>query len=737
MIKDCTDCPIYQNTPKWYLFRSKSAACHLSFAAFMKSVLNIPLGRQIQVAILVFVLLPATMAYGPLVSALQKGDLLLRDIFTPKAVVSSIARPLLIDAGPTDPATLRALIAQMDSASSVTLVDPLPNANDALAEAIRFNGATYITDRTTAEGAATAAQFKAAARGISHGGIPSSTAERHGGLNAWQLSGNNMRASAALMPLMPDQRWRERSKLGHLAADMRVLPTRGLDQPVSNAAALLADDERPLRSRTDGRHVYIGGEDLRVLEEIGRYHVGLVSGSVLEKPEWAATANWLMIAVGMFLLVSTLWRESRRIILICAALFPSFLLAMQWTLATQFHLQVDFLVVMVSLLSGLAVCYWLTPDRRSNRRESFRSGLRYMRGGKLDAAFRVFQHCPPHPSLMPTLYKLALAFEKRSQPEQARAVFAHMARRNDGKPTATSGAGASQTSRSRPPRPDNIPDQLGRYEVLRPLGSGAMGGVFLGRDPRINRLIALKIVSFDEITDEAARVEARARFFQEAESAGRLTHPCITAVYDSGEEQGLGYIAMEYAPGAQMIRFTEADKLLDPVILLRSMVRVAEALDYAHGEHVVHRDIKPANLIYDEATESIKITDFGVARLVDAERTQTGLILGTPTYMSPEQTSGAQVTGSSDLFSLGVTLYELLSGEVPFRGKSVAELMTAINNKTPTPASLLRPGLSPIVDGFLEKALAKQPENRFASGEDMAFAMREAVSGMFGLVANQ
>ncbi len=705
----------------------------------MKSVLNIPLGRQIQVAVSVFVLLPATLAYGPMLSLLQKGDLMLRQVFSPSAIVSGSQQPILIDAGPTDNATIRALLAQMDDAASVTIVDPLPDASDALAEAVRFNGATYITDSQDPNGRESAAVFKAAARGIAHGQLPSQTSEVHAGLQAWNLSGNTMRASAALMPLLPDSRWRERNGIGSLSPDLNVIAMRGLDAPIQNAAAALGDREMPLARKTASRHVFIGGENLDRLAAFGRYHAGLASGEILRQPGWATTANWLAITIGMFLLVSLLWRESRRIILIYAGLTTAILLVAQWTLATQAQLQVDVLVVIVSLLSGFSICFWLTPDRKSNRRESFRSGLRYLRHGKLDAAFRVFKSCPTHPSLMPTLYKLAIAFEKRSQPEQARAVFAHMAGRKDGKGSvAQPNAGGATTTMRRPPTtPDNIPETLGRYEVLRPLGSGAMGGVFLGRDPRINRLIALKIVSFDEIADEATRVEARARFFQEAESAGRLTHPSITAVYDSGEENGLGFIAMEYAPGVQMVRYTAADTLLDPVTLMRSMIQVAEALDYAHSEHVVHRDIKPANLIYDASTDGIKVTDFGVARLIDAERTQTGLILGTPTYMSPEQSSGAQVDGSSDLFSLGVTLYELLTGEVPFRGKSVAELMTAINNKTPQSVSSLRPGMPPVIDSFMEKALAKQPENRFASGHDMAFAMRECVSGMFGLAANQ
>ncbi len=708
----------------------------------MKSLLNMTLGRQIQLAVCVFVLLPATLAYGPMSGTFDRIDLVLRSATTPSAVISAQDVPAVVDIGSGDAEVYTALLGRMDRAASVTVVDVLDMADPALVEAIRYNGATYVTDAVTAEGQGSTAPVRAAARGIGHASLPDTAAERHDGLAAWRLSGTQMRASAALLPLLADPSWRERNQQIQTRPDLSIIAKRLPPVDVLDVNTVLAEPEETTNARFNGKHIFVGSTQQRddalgggALKRFASFHAALAGSETLTRPDWADTAGWLFIALGTFMLVSVMWRESRRVIASVGATVIIVALGTQWLLAHYFAFQVDVARSGVAVLAGFLVCFVMTPDRKSNRRESFRAGLRYLRAGRLDAAFGVFQTCAPHASLMPTLYKLAIAFEKEGQPEQSRAVFSYMARRDKGAAPETSGTSPA-LRRGNNAVPDAIPEMLDRYEVLRPLGKGAMGGVFLGRDPRINRLIALKIVSFKDIDDEGARVAARARFFQEAESAGRLTHPAITAVYDSGEVDGLGYIAMEYVPGEQLNHFTKPDDLLDPLIVFRAMIRVAEALHYAHAEHVVHRDIKPDNLIFDAATESLKITDFGVAKLVDAERTQTGIVLGTPSYMSPEQARGDDITGSSDLFSLGVTLYELLTGDVPFRGKSIAELMSAIDNKAPRPVTELRPDLPDGIDAFMERALAKQPENRFADGNEMAFALRECTSRYFVRAVN-
>jgi serine/threonine-protein kinase len=268
------------------------------------------------------------------------------------------------------------------------------------------------------------------------------------------------------------------------------------------------------------------------------------------------------------------------------------------------------------------------------------------------------------------------------------------------------------------------PQRLGRYVIERKIGKGAMGAVYLARDPRINRPVALKVIPIEKEFEDEELEEARLRFFREAESAGRLTHPNIITVYDVGEDKQLAYIAMEYLPGAPLTEWTDANRLLAPRKALELCARTAEALDYAHNQQVVHRDIKPANLLYNRKDDSLKISDFGVARMTDNNRTKTGIVLGTPMYMSPEQLTAEPVTGLSDLFSLGVTLYELLVGEVPFKATNIAMLMTKITSEEQAPVSNRRAGIPPNVDSVLSKALAKRPENRFVNGAEMAAALR-------------
>jgi serine/threonine-protein kinase len=268
------------------------------------------------------------------------------------------------------------------------------------------------------------------------------------------------------------------------------------------------------------------------------------------------------------------------------------------------------------------------------------------------------------------------------------------------------------------------PQRLGRYVIERRLGRGAMGAVYLAKDPRINRAVALKVIPIEKEFEDEELEEARLRFFREAESAGRLTHPNIITVYDCGEDKHLAYIAMEYLHGIPLTQFTDPKKLLAPNKSLELCARTAEALDYAHNQGVIHRDIKPANLLYSLRQDLLKISDFGVARLTDNNRTKTGIVLGTPMYMSPEQLNAETLTGHSDLFSLGVTLYELLVGEVPFKASNIAVLMTKITTEDPAPVSNRRPGVPPSVDAVLFKALAKRPEDRFSNGAEMAIALR-------------
>lgn len=270
--------------------------------------------------------------------------------------------------------------------------------------------------------------------------------------------------------------------------------------------------------------------------------------------------------------------------------------------------------------------------------------------------------------------------------------------------------------------------RLGRYQLEREIGRGAMGVVHLGRDTAINRLVAIKAIPLASEFSESELTEARTRFFREAETAGRLNHPNIVTIYDVGEEHGLAYIAMEYLKGRHLSDYATSDNLLEPRKVLELMGRTAQALGFAHKQQVVHRDIKPANIMYDPNADVLKITDFGIARLTGTGTTRTGIVLGTPSFMSPEQLEGRTVTGHSDLFSLGVSLFQLLTGHLPFTADSMTGLMQQIAESPHPPLRSYRPDLPACVENIIDRALAKTPEERFETGAQMAAALEDCRS---------
>jgi tRNA A-37 threonylcarbamoyl transferase component Bud32 len=260
---------------------------------------------------------------------------------------------------------------------------------------------------------------------------------------------------------------------------------------------------------------------------------------------------------------------------------------------------------------------------------------------------------------------------------------------------------------------------IGRYEIIRSIGKGAMGEVFLGRDPHINRLTAVKTVRFEENFADDDIEQIKIKFFREAESAGTLSHPHIVTIYDAGEDGDSAYIAMEFLEGSTLLRFARRKRLLPLRRLIRYMAQVAEALDYAHTQGVTHRDIKPANIMLIHANQ-IKITDFGIAHLATSSQTQTGVVKGTPYYMSPEQFSGQKVDGRSDIFSLGTTMFQLLTGTLPFYAESPALLMNQIMNFPHPNPRAINPRVIPAIVGILDKALEKDRDNRYQTAKDLA-----------------
>ena len=263
------------------------------------------------------------------------------------------------------------------------------------------------------------------------------------------------------------------------------------------------------------------------------------------------------------------------------------------------------------------------------------------------------------------------------------------------------------------------------YRIERELGRGAMATVYRARDERDGRIVALKLLSLGDDWPEDRLDEARLRLLREAEAALRIQHPDIVEVYEAGEHDGRVFLAMEFVEGVSLGTHTYEGRLLPPRMATEMSARVADALQFAHQRGVVHRDIKPANIIYDQRSRRIRIMDFGVARFADSHATRTGVMLGSPSYMAPEQFDGRAVTGLSDLFSLGVSLFQLLTAQLPFRSDSMPGLMAAIATQPHPPLRTIRPELPVTLGAALDRALEKDPADRFESAATMAQALHD------------
>jgi serine/threonine-protein kinase len=277
---------------------------------------------------------------------------------------------------------------------------------------------------------------------------------------------------------------------------------------------------------------------------------------------------------------------------------------------------------------------------------------------------------------------------------------------------------------------DRRNERFGRYEILTELGRGAMGVVYKARDPKINRVVAVKTFSLEGQPPEEER-EYRERFFREAEAAGRLSHPGIVTIFDVGEEPETRapYIVMEFVGGQSLDKLLARDDHKLPLeTALQLTLELAEALDCAHGQGVVHRDLKPANILITEDGHA-KIADFGVAKLNLANHTLAGRTLGTPAYMSPEQLNGEAVDGRSDLFSLGVVLYTVLTGYRPFQGNSALTVSYKVVNREPVPATVLDTDLPVGLDYIIGRAMAKDPAQRYQRGMEMVLDVQDLRAG--------
>jgi CHASE2 domain-containing sensor protein/tRNA A-37 threonylcarbamoyl transferase component Bud32 len=370
-------------------------------------------------------------------------------------------------------------------------------------------------------------------------------------------------------------------------------------------------------------------------------------------------------------------------------------------------------------------------------------GLSFQQQGMLDLALEKFRKIPLEEGSRDLLYNLGLDFERKRQFSKALATYKLVIEdgRNfkdlDERIPKLKGAEATMIfGGGGAAHPGDIgatlmgmdtKPTLGRYEVTGELGRGAMGIVYKGEDPKIHRTVAIKTVRLSDFDDSMVG-EMKERFFREAESAGLLTHPNIVTIYDAGEEHDLAFIAMEFLKGNDLEEYTKKGSLMPVRDTLVIIAQVADALDYAHSKGIVHRDIKPANIMRLTENQEIKVTDFGIARIASSSKTKTGVIMGTPSYMSPEQVAGKKVDGRSDIFSLGVVLFEMLAGEKPFAGEDMTALMYQIAKEKHPSVRSINPQVPQVVEKIIDKAMEKDMEKRYQKAGQMADHLNKVVA---------
>lgn len=368
-------------------------------------------------------------------------------------------------------------------------------------------------------------------------------------------------------------------------------------------------------------------------------------------------------------------------------------------------------------------------------------GMAYQEQGMLDKAMACYRNLPVNDGNLDLIYNLAIDFERKRQFGKAITAYDCILSRRSGfrdvtaRRTKADKLEQNVMLRSGSHAPSSLimegmehAPTLGRYVVEKEIGKGAMGVVYLGRDPTIDRIVAIKTLALTQEFDEGELKDVRKRFFHEAAAAGRLNHPNIVTIYDAGEEHDLSYIAMEFVDGIALSTYATQNMLLPVETVLEIVAEIAGALGYAHEQDVVHRDIKPGNLMYHPKTKMLKIADFGIARITSNSSTKTGVILGTPSFMSPEQMSGQKVDGHSDLFSLGSTMFVLLTGQRPFNGDSIATLSYQIMSEKHPDICKIRPEIPINVRNIVDKALHKDPEKRYSSGTSMKRAIQRCLN---------
>jgi len=497
-------------------------------------------------------------------------------------------------------------------------------------------------------------------------------------------------------------------------------------------------------------YVLIAGESSQHLSDIASSVFSLLNGNYAYTPWW-----FIPVSSGVFVLFSLIIaflipRLSFTSGILSVAILVLIALVCQLVLAASKGLWLPLAGHLCYLLLGFAAIRLWCRQRDSWQQMQARvdeAGV-YLAGelldsGQLDEVRPVLDGCSADKDVLQKYYDLGGVYAGKRQYRSAIETLQHLQSRSRGfRDTEQKiqtlqnmlAASAAQTlhdvvnveSTVVLDPADMVKPVLGRYEIRRELGRGAMGIVYLGFDPRIAREVAIKTLNYSQF--QANQLDnIKARFFREAEAAGRLNHPHIVSVYDVGEERDLAYIAMDYVEGKSLSAFVDEHNLLPPFEVYRIMADVAAALEYAHGNHIVHRDIKPGNIMYNPAPYQVKVTDFGIARLVDDSKTSTGEILGSPLYMSPEQLKGKRVNHSADIFSLGVTFYQLLCGRLPFAGENLASLTYEIIHGKHKGVRTIRKDLPTSASRITNQCLQKDAADRYETAGELAMVLRKTI----------
>ena len=490
--------------------------------------------------------------------------------------------------------------------------------------------------------------------------------------------------------------------------------------------------------------IILGQGSLTQMESLARIMAAMLNGQSAYVPAWTYyvfVSALLLIVLYLFVLLPTirfttsLFISGMMIVTIMAGQIGLLLVSQLWLPITILML---FIVVGHTLMS-LALCYAKKLSNLVGEKDDalLLLGKKQVEVAEYDEAAETLLNCQSRDETHELLYTIGIEYERQRRYDKAFRLFSRLSRmkrgyRDVGKRLKSLADVQSQTS----PAKGNfngastlvMPEQgleypvLGRYELRREIGRGAMGIVYLAHDPKIVRDVAVKTINLKQFSGREADA-IKTRFFREAEAAGRLNHPNIVTVFDIGDEQSLAFIAMDYVPGKPLSEYTDAGKMLDCDTVYRLIGQAAQAIDYAHKQGIIHRDIKPGNLLYNEDEALIKVSDFGIARVTDTTTTRTGTVLGSPSYMAPEQLTDGKVDGRADIFSLGVTMYQLLTGELPFKGDTLPSLAYQITNKKHCSIRELRPELPTKIVRIINKALQKNPEKRYATAQEMADAL--------------